>query len=444
MTAFLGMTTKFVEVTLCHHYRERTADGTMAGGPMYYMHKELGLPWLGRFFAFITLLSAFAAGTLPQTNSIANVMCFSFGVSDWLTALVSTVFLAFVIVGGIRRIGQVAERLMPTMALIYFVGASVVMLTHYGRIWPAVLSIFSDVWSGTAAAGGFVGGSVLMAFHQGIHRGFYSNEAGAGAAGITHASSQLDHAVKAGILALLEPFISTVVVCMLTGVSILAAGAWTERIDHQWEQVDMVVLRGCYDGACAQDVQQLAGHFQGRAALPTFTGDLVIEAGRVTHPEDVTLLHACSVAADVRVYHGGRLFTGRVPIRAGHVGLVGSELAFWGKSLLSGVDLVAHTFVTSWLGRFGAYVLSVSLLLFAFTTIMAWYYYGDRCLVYWGGVRYMRIYQVLFLLSAFLGALMDTTVVWNFSGVMFSLMAVPNLVGLLLMRRRMKALLRTQ
>lgn len=442
VTALLGMTTKFVEVTLCHRYREQTADGSMAGGPMYYMDKQLKMPWLGKFFAIVTLFAAFAAGTLPQTNSIANAMYYSFGISEWLTAVVSSLCLGIIVVGGIRRIGQVAERLMPLMALIYFVGVLAVVLHYSDRVLPAFLSIFSDVMSGTAAVGGFLGTSVVMALHQGIHRGFYSNEAGAGAAGITHASSQLDDSVEAGLLALLEPFISTMIICMLTGVAILAGGAWTERIDHKLEHVDIVVLQGEYDAARAEEGAQLSAHFQGRACLPKFTGDLVVQEGRIQHP-GITFTHARSVAAEVRIYQGQELFTGTIPIYAGHVGLRASKLTFWGKSLLAGIDLVAHTFVASWLGKLGAYVLSISLLLFAFTTIIAWYYYGDRCLVYLGGARYLGIYRLVFVIMASTGALMDTTIVWNFSGITFALMAVPNLIGMLLMRREMKHLLRT-
>lgn len=227
---------------------------------------------------------------------------------------------------------------------------------------------------------------------------------------------------------------------MLTGVAVLAGGAWVERIDHKLEHVDVVVLQGDYDATSAEDVAQLSAHFQGRAALPKFTGQLVVQEGCIKHP-GTTFTHACSVAEGVRVYRGKVLFTGTIPIYAGHLGMGTSELTFWGKSLLTGIDLVAYTFATSWLGRLGACVLSISLLLFAFTTIIAWYYYGDRCLVYLGGARYLGAYRVVFVAVAAMGALLDTTLVWNFSGITFTLMAVPNLIGLLLMRREMQCLL---
>ena len=190
MTAAFGMCTKFVEVTLSHKYREKTADGTMAGGPMYYMKNKLNMGWLAAIFAVATVLSSFGTGSLPQINSIANSLFATFGIDKILTGGVLAVLLGFVIIGGIKRIAAVTEKLVPSMAIIYFIGAFAVILANLGNIGPSIVSIFADLFSGSAATGGFLGASIAFAFNKGVGRGLFSNEAGQGSAPIAHASAK--------------------------------------------------------------------------------------------------------------------------------------------------------------------------------------------------------------------------------------------------------------
>lgn len=202
MTAALGMTTKFVEVTLSHKYREKTSDGTMAGGPMYFMKNKMKMGWLAAIFAIATVLSSFGTGSLPQINSISNSMFATFGISHMLTGGVLAVILGFVIIGGIKRIAAVTEKLVPTMAIIYFIGAFAVILNNMGNIIPSFVSIFADLFSGSAATGGFVGASIAFAFNKGVGRGLFSNEAGQGSAPIAHASARTKEPVSEGLVAI--------------------------------------------------------------------------------------------------------------------------------------------------------------------------------------------------------------------------------------------------
>jgi len=180
MTAFLGMTTKFVEVTLSHKYRVKTSDGTMAGGPMYYMEHGLKSRWLAVLFAVAAVLTSFGIGNFPQINSIAAGLEGSFNISPLLSGSILTVLLGLVVVGGIHRIAQVASKLVPLMSVIYIAGSLAVILPNLGNVGPAFLSIFSDVFTGTAATGGFLGASIAYAFNRGVNRGLFSNEAGLG------------------------------------------------------------------------------------------------------------------------------------------------------------------------------------------------------------------------------------------------------------------------
>jgi len=170
-TAFLGMTTKFVEVSLSHKYREKAEDGSIAGGPMYYMKNKLNLKWLAALFAFVTILSSFGTGNMPQINNIASSMFTTFGFKPMLTGAVLAVVLGFVIIGGIKRIAAITEKLVPGMAILYFLGAFAVILYNYGNIIPSLIAIFSDVFTGSAAGGGFLGAGFAYAFNRGVNQG---------------------------------------------------------------------------------------------------------------------------------------------------------------------------------------------------------------------------------------------------------------------------------
>jgi len=447
VTAAVGMTTKFVEVTLSHKYREKAEDGSIAGGPMYYMRKRLNIQlknkkvintgkWLGAIFAVATILSSFGTGNLPQINSIANSMFETFGLNHILTGAVLSVFLAMVILGGIKRIAKVTSRLVPIMAVVYFIGAIAVIAFNYENIIPSISAIIGDVFTGSAAAGGFLGGSIAFAFNRGVNRGLFSNEAGQGSAPIAHAAARAHEPVSEGLVALLEPFIDTIIICTLTGLVILSSGVWTEKIDNQFQSADMIVLEGNYSETSETEKQRLADFLLEREDLPLFTGSLTVSEGEIQNQP--TILHARSVAEDVNVWVNNELYSGTVEMINGNLA-PGQNITFTGKSLMHSAPLTTIAFTRSWFGEYGKYIVSIGLLMFAFSTAISWSYYGGRAVTYLFGIKGVIYYRIIYVIGFFLASFTDTTIVWTLSGITIALMTIPNLIGILSLHKEMKS-----
>ncbi len=436
VTALVGMTTKFVEVTLSHKYREKTADGTMAGGPMYYMKNRLNMKWLAVIFAVATIFSSFGTGNLPQINSIANSVHATFGIDKVVTGAVLAVLLGFVIIGGIKRIAKVTSRLVPIMAIIYFVGAIAVILFNYQNIGPSIISVFSDVFTGSSAAGGFLGASFAFAFNRGVNRGLFSNEAGQGSAPIAHAAARAHEPVSEGLVALLEPFIDTIIICMLTGLVILSSGVWNEKMDNQFQSADLEVLAGNYIETNEADRKELADFLLGRTELARYTGDLEVTDGQIVG--DVTILHARSVAEEIIVSKNGKAYTGMLNIVNGHLP-VEDGTTLHGKSLIHSAPLTTEAFTKSWFGASGRYIVAIGLLLFAFSTAISWSYYGGRAVTFLFGIKGEIYYRIVYVVGFFFASFTDTTIVWTFSGITIAMMTIPNLIGILMLRKEMKS-----
>jgi len=439
VTAFLGMTTKFVEVTLSHKYREKDENGRIAGGPMYYMKNKLRMRWLAATFAVATILSSFGTGNMPQINSISTSMYATFGINQMLTGGVLAVILGFVIIGGITRIAKVTEKLVPFMAAVYILGALAVIFYNAGELPEAFASIFTDIFSGTAATGGFLGASIAFAFNRGVNRGLFSNEAGQGSAPIAHAAARAHEPVSEGMVAILEPFIDTIIICTITGLVILTSGVWQEKINNRFESADLIILEGGYDEKDATDRESLYRMLVNEGNLDTFNGDLVVENGEIQN--NVTLLHARSVAEEVRVYQNEALFSGAINISGGRLDVEKEEnqgIELVGASLLHSAPLTAEAFTRSYLGETGQYIISIGLLLFAFSTAISWSYYGDRATTYLFGVKYVNVFRVFYIAGFFIASFADTTIIWTLAGITIALMTLPNLVGILMLSKEMK------
>ncbi len=438
MTAFFGMTSKFVEVTLSHKYREKTADGTMAGGPMYYMEKGLNAKWLAILFAIATVLSSFGTGNLPQINSIAAGLKSTFEIEPIITASVLSVLLALVIIGGITRIAKVAATIVPTMAIIYLIGAFAVIIPNVANIGPSFISIFSDAFTGSAAVGGFLGASFAYAFDRGVNRGLYSNEAGQGSAPIAHAAARTDEPADEGMVSILEPFIDTIVICTITGLVILSSGVWMEKFENEFQRADMSFVAGSYEESNAEDVTQLFAYLNGdESDASSFSGEFSVLNGRAADNNgDFTLISARSFAEDVVFSRDGQPITGQLIVSGGR--LDDGDVEVSGKSLLHSVPLTTMAFTQGLFGDFGKYIVSIGLMLFAFSTAIAWSYYGDRAMTYLLGPKSVLPYRVVYVLGFFYAALADTTIVWNVALITIVLMTVPNLIGILLMHKEMK------
>ena len=327
ISGILGMCTKYAEIVVAMHYRERDEAGVMRGGAMYTLRK-LGLPWLGSIFALLTALAAFGIGNMVQANSVAESLFASFGISHATTAIVLIVLTAVVILGGIKRIGEVTSVLVPFMALVYLGGALVILITHADRI-PGVISLVLDsAFSGSAAAGGFAGSTMMLALRYGVARGLFSNEAGLGSAPMVHAAAQTDHPVRQGLYGIFEVFVDTILICTMTGMVILLTDTWTS-------------------GA-------------------------------------------------------------------------------------TGAALSAKAFEAGLPGTWGHLVVTVGIVLFSFSTLIGWSYYGETGIVYLVGARAAFPYRLLWLVFIYLGATGSLHVIWDVSDTLNGLMALPNLLALLM------------
>lgn len=439
-TAFFGMTTKFVEVTLSHKYREQTADGTMAGGPMYYMEKKLNLKWMAVLVAVATVVSSIGSGNMPQINNIAVGLNESFGIEKWITGAILAVILALVIIGGIKRIAHVAEKVVPTMALIYFIGALAVIFANIENIGPSFAAIFSDLFTGSAAVGGFLGASMAYALDRGVNRGLFSNEAGQGSAPIAHASAKGKEPASEGMVSLLEPFIDTIVICTITGLVILSSGVWSEKHQNTFDRADMEYVSGIYTDSNAESVNSLFTYLDKKSdedgGVVLYSGTIDIKDGKPV-PANYTLINARSIAEDVAYLEGDKPFSGQLLIEDGKI-LHANDIEISGKSLIHSVRLTTEAFKHGFLGEAGEYIVTLGLLLFAFTTAIAWSYYGDRAMTYLFGPKAVLPYRIVYVAAFFVASFTDATIVWNLAYVTVALMTIPNLIGILMLHKDMK------
>jgi len=503
VTAAVGMTTKFVEVTLSHKYRETAKDGSISGGPMYFMknrmvklkfspstyarlnkagiptalieklkplenksfwgrptaekeiiknigeeemqkygeriikniHKPINFKWMAVIFAVATILSSFGTGSLPQINSISNSVYATFGINHIITGAVLAVLLGIVIIGGIKRIAKVTSGLVPLMAIFYFIGAISVICYNYENIIPSFIHIIEDVFTGTAAAGGFLGATLSFAFNRGVNRGLFSNEAGQGSAPIAHAAARAHEPVSEGLVALLEPFIDTIIICMLTGMVILSSGVWTEKFQNKFQDADTVVLNGTFSDQNEEQANELSNFITGKKGIELFSGELEVNEGIITNQP--TIIHSRSVAEDVKVWVNNQPFSGKLAVTDGRI-QKGQNMFLNGKSLLHSAPLTNEAFKKSWFGEYGSYIVAIGLLLFAFSTAISWSYYGDRAVTFLFGSGKVIYYHIIYVLAFFFASFTDTTIIWTLSGITIVLMAVPNLFGILSLAKEMK------
>jgi AGCS family alanine or glycine:cation symporter len=442
VTAIFGMTTKFVEVTMAHKYRTTLSDGSISGGPMYYIEKGLNMKWVGVLFAALMMICAIGSGNMPQINNIANVLESTFSIPKLLTGLVLGIMLWVIIVGGIKRIAQIASKLVPLMGVIYFGGALIVLIENYQNIIPSFNAIFSQVFTGSAAVGGFLGASFAMSLKLGVARGLYSNEAGQGSSPIAHASAKTEKSVEQGMVSILEPFIDTIVVCSVTALVILSSGAWTQKYENSFDRTSMFIFEGSYSEENADDVDELGKFILDRrnftsntSSVKNYSGTLSLVDG-VIQDDEITIFHKQSIGEDVKFYQAGNLFSGKLIVSNGSLDDVSIKVK--GKSLIHSAELTAKAFSSGVLGNIGEYIVAIGLLLFAFSTAIAWSYYGDRSTAYIFGEGGVRWYRMIYVFSFILAAVIDTEIIWNIAYVVVALVSIPNLIALFVLRKEMK------
>jgi len=439
VVAFLGMTTKFVEVTLAHKYREKLPDGSIAGGPMFYIENGLNMKWLAVIFSVCLLMMCIGTGNMPQINNIALVMNDTFDIPKWLTGLVLAILLWMVIIGGIKRIAQIASKLVPFMAFWYILGALAVIVGNYENIIPSLKLIFVHVFSPAAAVGGFLGASVAAALTRGVNRGLYSNEAGQGSAPIAHATSKTENPIEEGMVSILEPFIDTIVVCTLTGLVILASGVWNQKFENEFEASAMDYLKGSYSEISSEeDLITLRNYYYERNENIEFTGELNVSEGVLTS-EGVTLMHNRSFAEETtyKDRETNQSFSGVISVEEGKI-INPGDFIIEGKSLLRSADLTGKAFTKSIFGEYGQYIVAFGLLLFAFSTVIAWSYYGDRATAHLFGEGWILYYRIVYVGAFFIAAVVDTKIIWDIATVIGPIATIPNLIALILLRKEIK------
>ena len=446
ITAIFGMTTKYVEVTLGHKYRTKLSDGSISGGPMYYIEQGLNMKWVAILFAFLMMITAIGSGNMPQINNIALVMNTEFSVPKLFTGLFLGALLWVIIIGGIKRIASVASKIIPIMGLIYFGGALIILAENYQNIIPSFNAIFAQVFTGSAAVGGFLGASFAMSLKYGVARGLYSNEAGQGSSPIAHASSK-NKSIDQGVVSILEPFIDTIVVCSVTALVILSSGVWTQKFDTNFSKTDMVILEGTYsdeknidgDYLYPKQINELNSYVQSlESDVKEFSGELTVQDGNLI-TQNITILHSRSIAEDVTIsdQDDSNLFTGILNVDNGKII---EPVDIKGKSLVSSAELTAKAFSQGIMGQYGGKLVAIALLLFAFSTSITWCYYGDRSTAYIFGEKGVIWYRNFYVLCFVLAAVIDTTIVWNIAYVVVALVSIPNLIAMFVLRKEMKSL----
>ena len=333
LAAVFGMATKYAECLLAVKYRRTDSNGEMVGGPMYYLQYGVGSRVLAVMFAVFALgVACFGIGTFPQVNAILDATEISFGASREMSAVVLTILVAVVTLGGIQSIAKVAGKVVPTMAIMYIVACLSVLVSNADQLLNAITLVVTSAFTNTAATGGFFGASIMLAIQSGIARGVFSNESGLGSAPMAAAAAKTDSCVKQGLVSMTGTFFDTIIICTMTGLALILTGAW---------QTD-----------------------------------------------------------------------------------------------LSGAAMTTHAFAVGLnADTLGPMLVSVGLIFFAFTTILGWNYYGERCVVFLLGTKAVLPYKIIFIALVASGAFLKLDMIWLMADIVNGLMAIPNLIGLILLRR---------
>lgn len=416
ITAALGMAVKYSECTLAVHYRNTNPDGSVSGGPMYYIEKGLGpnWKWLAVLFAISAVVCSFLTGNAVQANTVADTVQTTFFIPTWVTGLITASIVAFVILGGIKRIGSVTARLTPIMAVLYVFGALVILFLNYDQILPSFGLIFTSAFNPVAGAYGVGSGAIITTMVWGIKRGLFSNEAGQGSAPIAHAAARTDEPVREGVVALLEPFIDTLMICTMTGLVIIITGVWDEKhsaqiplgsTDNRTELIEgtrLMVENGIpSNGQFIRYDFSVDTLYLDAAQTVPFTGEVVFNEGRRVAVDDTGITHS----------------------------------SLYGNVIENGASLTSYAFERGLSPLFngGRYLVTICVILFGISTAISWSYYGDRSIQYLAGDRSIVYYRIVYVAMHFVGAVLSLTLVWSIGDIMLGMMTIPNLIALFML-----------
>ena len=446
VTAFLGMATKYTEVTLAQHYRvvEGTDrdpakwEGTVSGGPMYYIERGLGPKWkpLAVLFAVLLGITAFMTGNAIQANTLADTMNQQWGISPWITGIVSAAVVGMVILGGITRIGRVTGILAPLMAAIYVGGALIIIIVNAGDVIPTFGLIFREAFNPTAGVAGTGLGVLLLTLMHGVRRGLFSNEAGQGSAPIAHAAAKTDEPVSEGVVALLEPLIDTLIICTMTGLVIIMTGAWDDK-----HPTSISLGSGDISWNADQDDGSIRRGIASPAQFEISDGLPVVPA------PDAPRFSWHDVRVDEFFTDPDQTipFTGTIYPRENRaVGADGQTYTtLYGNAVRNGAPLTMAAFQRG-LSRTGMnqgqMIVVLGVLLFAISTAISWSYYGDRCANYLFGSAAVVPYRIVFVIMHFVGAVVPLASIWALGDAFLGVVIFPNLIALLLLSGKVKEL----
>ncbi|EDS77565.1 sodium/alanine symporter family protein [Clostridium botulinum C str. Eklund] len=329
IAAFFGMATKYAEGLLAVKYRTVDENSQMAGGPMYYIEKGLGIKWLAKIFAVFGIgVAFFGIGTFAQVKAISQVVKVTFNVPIIITAIIITALVALVTIGGIKNIAAVAEKIVPFMAVFYILGSLLILIFNAGALPATIKLIIKSAFTPTAALGGFLGTTVMKTIQSGIARGVFSNESGLGSAPIAAAAAKTKSCVRQGLISMTGTFFDTILICTMTGIVLILTGAWSSNLEG--------------------------------AAMTTYAFNL------------------------------------------------GLPIPYLGEIIVA-----------------------IGLIFFAFTTILGWNYYGERCIVYLAGVKAIKPYKIVYIILVGMGSFIGLDLIWIIADIVNGLMAIPNLIALI-------------
>ena len=451
VTAVFGMALKYTECTLAMKFRTILPGGSAAGGPMYSIERGLGRKWkpLAIAFACFTVISSFGSGNAVQSFTVADQFRQDLGIDTRITGFVMATLVALVILGGIRRIGRVTSKLVPFMAALYVGASLIVLFLHIDQVPATLALIFTSAFEPAAQIGGFAGGTFIFMLTWGVKRGLFSNETGQGSAPIAHAAAKTDEPIREGVVAMLGPFIDTLLICTMTGLVILTSGVWHDKQPQQ-----LVVNKQSAIEAIVGD-STLSVQINGKIDDSDLAiGTLTVKAGRpvnfdlvrndalvddtllLTADDPVLLRNLQPFTGSIRLTpdDGGKLDEGEILDTGGRP--IDGVLVMQGRAMQNGSPLTAWAFQKS-LGGFalgnGHLVVTIAVFFFGLSTAISWSYYGDRSILYLAGPRWVVPYRVVFCVANFLGAVYSLELVWAFGDMALGLMTIPNLISILLL-----------
>lgn len=445
VTAALGMTLKFAECTLAVKFREVHEDGSVSGGPMYYIERGMGSKWkwLAVIVALMTMICSFGTGNANQSWTVADMVASKLHVPTWLTGVFAGLVVGMVIVGGIRRIGAVTSKLVPAMCILYVTSGLLVLVLNAGAIPDAFGQIFKGAFTPSGAVGGFAGSSFMFMLLWGVKRGLFSNEAGQGSAPIAHAAAKTDEPVREGIVALVEPFIDTLVVCTITGLVIVVTGTWNTKkptmMPFDTQQAIVIVSENpdIQKNGVLLDDDVFEGTFAVKdgalQGVSFFKNESVLETPIIFWKRGEDSIQRRLFSGTFTVDDEGGFSATSADGRTVSFSKIDPDLEVEGMLLQTAAPLTAWSFEKGLSPLFpgGGFIVTIAVILFGISTAISWSYYGDRAVRYLFGPRMIMPYKILYCLSFMFAATVPLKAVWDFGDIALGLMAIPNLIAIL-------------